>query len=705
MMHRRMLIFTLIGLAWAATANAGSVHDPFLESWRTGSARSLDSMAFDDHGWPLDLFQPVRAAEGWSDPVIDPETRDLLEALAGSPAAADQVLTRWTAGFQSRQNLETAALSAWHTQHYDECARLCDRLAQDSDHGISTERRLIWTLRHLAAEEKASGVTRPSSDFWDGMLDLGSYDARSAWTLWRARRIATGSPLLPARTADRASAIWLAGLGVRGLESRDLDRASFPAELKAALGGVCLPRAALSRHYGLYPDPPPGHTLAALWAAGKRRQVGHTAAGAERLGRLKSLPGSVRAEMLRRAADRRLSDGQWTMGHDNLAAAIAAAGPDMSSYRARVLRTECLRAIAMDEHQGLASYAQHARNLMKSLPPEPTLGDPLLDSTRGLVRAGEVPDVGALSAGLDPDIRTWLDQQLWRIWARWGQHLVDAVTATAQQVQYEALLSSVEHVSPGQQKALAQDAVGQWIGSSSLRDQAMDWILTNSIERSGGPETPAEPSPIPGLVSSSGITRIDRHALLGLSLLMGDARGQLACVVTLPRGSLTTHENHLFLYPVPFRPEILALLAESADPALALAVARNESLFDPAVRSRSGALGWMQIMPFHYSGGGVSPKTATWRIPHVSVAKGLSLLAENARRYDGDPYRTVAAYNAGPGAVGRWLRQLGGQPSRKTFLAWIGYPETRRYTEKVLIDRQIYGEILEAFSTEGPAKQ
>ena len=705
MMHRHLFIFILLGLVWNASANAGSVHDPFLENWRTGAARNLDTMQFDDRGWPHDLFDTVSVAQGWSDPDFDQGTRDLLDALTGSTITSKQVLAGWTAGHKSRQELETAATSAWHNQDYAECARLCAQLVQDSDRNISTERRLIWTLRHLAAEEQSSGVTRPNVTFWDGMLELGPYDARSAWNLWRARHQATGAPLLPAQTADRAAAIWLAGLGVRGLESRDLDRASFPAELKAALGGACLPRSALGRHYGLYPNPPPGHTLAALWAAGKQRQTGRTAAGAERLGRLNSLPGSLRAEMLRRAADRRLSDGQWTMGHDNLAAAITAAGPDMSSYRARVLRTECLRAIAIDEHQGLSSYAQHARNLMESLPPESTLGDPLLDTTRDLVRRGQVPDVGAMPASLSSGIRERLDHQLWRIWAEWGQHLVSADQAATQQSQYMALLHNVEKASAEQRRTLAHDAVGQWLSSSFLLNDVVDWVLTNSIERSGGAETPAEPSPIPRLVSSSGATRIDRHALLGLSLLMGDARGQLACVVTLPRGSLTAHDNHLFLYPIPFRPEILTLLTEAKDPALALAVARNESLFDPAVRSRSGALGWMQIMPFHYPGGGVSSKTATWRIPHVSVAKGLSLLTENARRYDGDPYRTVAAYNAGPGAVSRWLRQLGGQPSRQTFLAWIGYPETRHYTEKVLIDRQIYGEILDEFSLKGATQQ
>ena len=58
----------------------------------------------------------------------------------------------------------------------------------------------------------------------------------------------------------------------------------------------------------------------------------------------------------------------------------------------------------------------------------------------------------------------------------------------------------------------------------------------------------------------------------------------------------------------------------------------------------------------------------------------------------------VAAYNAGPKAASRWERQLGGSPDRDIYLAWIGYPETRHYVEKVLIDREIYDWLITAGS-------
>jgi soluble lytic murein transglycosylase len=102
----------------------------------------------------------------------------------------------------------------------------------------------------------------------------------------------------------------------------------------------------------------------------------------------------------------------------------------------------------------------------------------------------------------------------------------------------------------------------------------------------------------------------------------------------------------------------------------------------------------MQIMPFHFPRRGAVMGADNWACPAVSIAQGDRLLVENSRRYGGDPYLTLAAYNAGPRAAARWIEQLGGSPASDVFLAWIGYPETRRYVEKVLIDREIYDSII-----------
>jgi soluble lytic murein transglycosylase len=165
--------------------------------------------------------------------------------------------------------------------------------------------------------------------------------------------------------------------------------------------------------------------------------------------------------------------------------------------------------------------------------------------------------------------------------------------------------------------------------------------------------------------------------------------------VNLPQGPLHLDDRLRFLYPVPAEGELLEALSSCGlETPLILAIARNESLFDPAARSRAGALGWLQIMPFHWPDQGYRAGSILWSDPVASLDLGVRLLRECAGRFAGDPYRSVAAYNAGSGAVARWESQLGEPQPQPVFLAWIGYPETQRYVEKVLRDREIYDWII-----------
>ncbi|MBD5603709.1 MAG: lytic transglycosylase domain-containing protein, partial [Candidatus Eremiobacteraeota bacterium] len=110
-----------------------------------------------------------------------------------------------------------------------------------------------------------------------------------------------------------------------------------------------------------------------------------------------------------------------------------------------------------------------------------------------------------------------------------------------------------------------------------------------------------------------------------------------------------------------------AAVAAHVDPALASAVARTESNFDPAARSASGAAGVMQLMPATAQALGVeNPYDAA-----QNAAAGTRYLRALLDRFDGDVRLAVAAYDAGPGAVER----CGGVPP---------FAETRRYVERVL---------------------
>jgi len=101
--------------------------------------------------------------------------------------------------------------------------------------------------------------------------------------------------------------------------------------------------------------------------------------------------------------------------------------------------------------------------------------------------------------------------------------------------------------------------------------------------------------------------------------------------------------------------------------ALIHAVIATESSFDPNARSKAGAVGLMQLMPGTASMMGASDR----RDPRENVLAGTRYLRVLINRFNGDFIRSVAAYNAGPGAVERH----GGVPP---------YAETERYVAKVL---------------------
>jgi soluble lytic murein transglycosylase-like protein len=81
-------------------------------------------------------------------------------------------------------------------------------------------------------------------------------------------------------------------------------------------------------------------------------------------------------------------------------------------------------------------------------------------------------------------------------------------------------------------------------------------------------------------------------------------------------------------------------------PALIDAIARAESGYNPAAVSRAKAVGIMQLMPATARHLGVDPVD-----PAANIRGGTAYLRSLLNRYDGDIICTIAAYNAGPGAV------------------------------------------------------
>lgn len=101
-------------------------------------------------------------------------------------------------------------------------------------------------------------------------------------------------------------------------------------------------------------------------------------------------------------------------------------------------------------------------------------------------------------------------------------------------------------------------------------------------------------------------------------------------------------------------------------PDLIAAVAWQESRFRHASVSPKGARGVMQLMPATAADLGVNPGDLG-----ENVTGGTAYLSQLLQRYRGDVVLTLAAYNAGPGAVDRYK----GVPP---------FNETRRYVAAVL---------------------
>lgn len=101
---------------------------------------------------------------------------------------------------------------------------------------------------------------------------------------------------------------------------------------------------------------------------------------------------------------------------------------------------------------------------------------------------------------------------------------------------------------------------------------------------------------------------------------------------------------------------------------LLLAVAWQESHFDPLAVSKVGAQGLMQFMPQTWAEFGIGSPFS----PQDSMRAGARYLAYLLKRYDGDVRLALAAYNAGPSAVDQAGRAI------------PPYKETQKYVPGVL---------------------
>ena len=152
------------------------------------------------------------------------------------------------------------------------------------------------------------------------------------------------------------------------------------------------------------------------------------------------------------------------------------------------------------------------------------------------------------------------------------------------------------------------------------------------------------------------------------------------------------------IFPWPNRAAVEAEAQEfGVDALLLAALVRQESVFDVAALSPAGARGLAQLLPSTAAlmarGLDVAFFPDWITVPDLNLHLGAAHLAELLKRF-GRVDAAIAAYNAGPVPVRRWLERAGAaDPDR--FIELIPYPETRGYVRSLLRNRELYRALYE----------
>lgn len=177
------------------------------------------------------------------------------------------------------------------------------------------------------------------------------------------------------------------------------------------------------------------------------------------------------------------------------------------------------------------------------------------------------------------------------------------------------------------------------------------------------------------------MTIATRHNMPGLAI-------RLAGIIRVSTGRI----YHAALYPVPSWAPADGF---SIDRALIYGIIRQESGFDPRARSGRGARGLMQLMPrtanYMDSDDDLDDRHELYD-PALNLQLGQRYVNHllELDRVDGDLFRLLVAYNAGPGNLGRWRRTVNFKDDPLLFIESIPSRETREFIERVLSNVWIY---------------
>lgn len=137
----------------------------------------------------------------------------------------------------------------------------------------------------------------------------------------------------------------------------------------------------------------------------------------------------------------------------------------------------------------------------------------------------------------------------------------------------------------------------------------------------------------------------------------------------------------------------------SAEDAMVLALARQESEFNPLAISGANARGLMQIVPRWAQAEARSvglPFRQSWLTddPDYNLRLGRGFLDDLVNEFNGSYLLAAAAYNAGPSRVRQWMADFGDPRAPGVdpvdWIESIPFEETRNYVQRILENTIVY---------------
>jgi soluble lytic murein transglycosylase len=140
------------------------------------------------------------------------------------------------------------------------------------------------------------------------------------------------------------------------------------------------------------------------------------------------------------------------------------------------------------------------------------------------------------------------------------------------------------------------------------------------------------------------------------------------------------------LYPLTYVQETSKWSQQrNLNPLLVLGLIRQESRFQTEIRSSAGAVGLMQVLPSTGAETAQRVGLKNYELTNVddNINLGTGYFDFVHQQYDDNSMLAIASYNAGPGAVAKWLRELP-KDDVDEFIEAIPFPETNNYVRVVL---------------------